>query len=162
MRDYNRGYVEAGTWITVAGGHKVPVEELVVGQEVLTMDHGPKPITGIVRLDLGPEAIKANRDMETFLFATEDGGSIFLHGDTLLFLPTGPDGQLCRARDVHAAGSRGIIRSVDWSRITLVEIYTDDHEILCGDGVSFMSARTNPQGSLPRPVISADQARGLV
>lgn len=162
MREYNSGYVMAGTWITVAGGNRVLVEELIVGQEVLTMDHGAQPITAIRRIDLGASVLAQRPEIKAYLYCPEnDEESIYVERDTLLFLPGGSDGQLISARDIHAA-SGPICESNGWGVLTWVEICTANHEILCGDGISFMSARTNKDGQLPRPVISVDQARGVV
>lgn len=162
MREYNSGYVMAGTWITVAGGNRVLVEELIVGQEVLTMDHGAQPIMSIRRVDFGTAAMAGRSENRAFLYSPEDhDDGVFVHLDTLIYLPTGSDGQLAKARDIFAAGGP-IGESFGWRVLTWVEICTANHEILCGDGISFMSARTNKDGSLPRPVLSADQVRGVV
>lgn len=160
MREYNSGYVMAGTWITVAGGNRVLVEELIVGQEVLTMDHGMQPITAIRRIDLGPSVWGQRPATQGYIYSPDCGDeSIYVERDTLIYLPIGSDGQLISARDIHSAGGP-ICENFGWPVLTWVEICTANHEILCGDGISFMSARTNKDGTLPRPVISADQVRG--
>lgn len=127
-----------GTHITMASGAQVPIEELKVGDRVLTRDSGPQAIRWIGETtlravgDFAPVVIK-----EGALFNTRD---LVLSPEHRLFIyqredriGAGRAEVLVRAR--HLVNDETVVRQ-DGGFIDYFQLLFDDHQIIYAEGIA--------------------------
>lgn len=145
-----------GTHITMASGEQVPIEDLNVGDRLLTRDAGPQSIRWI-----GETTLRAVGDFapvvitEGALFNTRD---LVLSPDHRLFIYQRED-KLGAGRSEVLVKVRHLINGdsvyqKDGGFITYFQILFDDHQIIYAEGIAaetlLVDARTGP--ALPEGV----------
>lgn len=149
-----------GTHITLASGAQVPIEDLKVGDRVLTRDAGPQEIRWIGETtmravgDFAPVVIKANT-----LFNTRD---LHLSPDHRLFIYQRED-KLGIGRSEVLVKVRHLINNdtvyqENGGHIDYFQLLFDDHQIIYAEGIA---AETLLVDARTRAALPDDQMMGL-
>lgn len=126
-----------GTWINQGHGTVALIEELVVGDLIMTLDHGLQRIVHITKREFSDEEVKANPKLIPFIYNLDGWGNegsadalyISRHHRIL------HEGVLITAN--HLANCRSNIsrQAENWfGPVVWFNIYTEQHEIIVADG----------------------------
>lgn len=146
----------AGTHITLASGEQMPIEQLSVGDRVLTRDDGPQIIRWI-----GRTTLRALGEFAPVLIrkgTLHNENDLILSPDHRLFvyqrqdrLGAGRAEVLVRAR--HLVNGTTVVR-LDGGFIDYYQLLFDEHQLIYAEGIAAESLLIDPRirQSLPREV----------
>ena len=147
-----------GTRITLASGAQAPVEDLRVGDMVLTRDHGPQPLRWIGEATLraigefAPVRIKAGtlHNQNDLLVSPDHRLFIYQRSDAL---GVGRRAVLVRAR--HLVNGETVVRE-SGGYIDYFQLLFDRHHIIFAEGIAAETflVDTRTRAALPREIIS--------
>ncbi len=146
----------AGTMIEVFPGQSRPVEDLVIGDPVLTADHGQQPIRWIGSRHLsandlrGREALWPIRIEPGALGRGQPRNPLLLSPQHRVLLRSRIVERMVGAPEVlvaalHLEGAPGVRRLNDPEDVTYFHILLDRHEILFADGIACESLYLGPE-----------------
>lgn len=141
-----------GTHITMANGLQKPIQELEVGERVLTRDNGPREVRWI-----GRQTVRATGDLAPILIAKgalNNSGDLMLSPNHRLFIyqrrdhiKAGRAEVLVRARQL--VNGHSVVQS-DGGFVEYFQILFDQHEIIYAEGIAAESLLVDTR---VRPVI---------
>ncbi|KIT14390.1 Hint domain-containing protein [Jannaschia aquimarina] len=135
-----------GTAITLAGGLQCPVEDLSVGDRVLTRDHGPRPILWIGRQTVRAEG--ANAPVEIGQEAMGNARTLVLSPDHRLYIYQRREGLGVGGREVLVRARHLVngdtIRRHAGGHIDYFHLLFDAHEIIYAEGIPAESLLVSP------------------
>lgn len=144
-----------GTQITLANGLQRPIEDLVVGDRVLTRDNGPREIRWI-----GTQTVRATGAFAPIRIARgalNNSGDLILSPNHRLFIyqrrdtiGAGRSEVLVRAR--HLVNGTTVVQS-DGGFVDYFQLLFDTHEIIYAEGIAAESLLVDTR---VRPVIPAE------
>ncbi len=147
-----------GTRITLPSGAQAPVEDLRVGDMVLTRDHGPQPLRWIGEATLraigefAPVRIKAGtlHNQNDLLVSPDHRLFIYQRSDAL---GVGRRAVLVRAR--HLVNGETVVRE-SGGYIDYFQLLFDRHHIIFAEGIAAETflVDTRTRAALPREIIS--------
>ncbi|WP_238368832.1 Hint domain-containing protein [Mesobacterium pallidum] len=149
-----------GTHITLAGGAQRPIEELSVGDRVLTRDDGPQEVRWI-----GQATTRATGEFSPILIragALNNSRDLVVSPDHRLFiyqrrdtLGAGRSEVLVRAR--HLVNGRDVVQ-VEGGFVDYFQLLFDDHQIIYAEGIAAESLLVDTR---TRQALPQDLAAGL-
>ncbi len=148
-----------GTHITMASGQQVRIEDLKVGDRVLTRDDGPQPIRWIGQTTL--RAVGAFAPVLIRRGTLHNEHDLVLSPDHRIFvyqrqdrLGAGRAEVLVKAR--HLINGSSVIQ-LDGGYVDYFQLLFDDHQIIYAEGIAAESLLINPRtrAVVPRPVAPA-------
>ena len=136
-----------GTRITMASGRQVPVEELRVGDRVLTRDDGPQAIRWIGRRTL--RASGAFAPVVIRKGALHNENDLVLSPDHRIFVWQRQDRLGAGRREVlvkvrHLVNGRDVVRR-EGGFVDYVQLLFDDHQIVFAEGIAAESLLVDPR-----------------
>ena len=134
-----------GTLIDTDRG-PVRVEDLAVGDRILTLDHGYQALRWVGRRDLTPEELARNPQLRPVLVSKDAFGPGFPERDLRVspqhrLLLSGARAELVAgetevlAPALHLLGMAGIVRDAAAAGVTYLHLFFDQHEIVRSDGM---------------------------
>lgn len=145
-----------GTHITMAGGEQRPIEQLVLGDKVLTRDDGPRPIRWV-----GQRTVRATGEFAPVMIrkgALHNENDLTLSPDSRIFvwqrqdrLGVGRSELLVKARLL--VNGESVIR-LEGGFIEYFQLLLDDHQIIFAEGIAAESLLIDPRTrtALPKQV----------
>ena len=135
----------AGTMIQVGEGREVPVETLVAGDFVETLDNGPQPVRWIGSRTLGPKMLRASPNLRPIRIRAGALGENMPARDLVVspqhrvFLKSKIAVRMFDAEEIlvpakHLLGLPGVEIVEDMQSVTYVHAMFDDHEIVRANG----------------------------
>lgn len=143
----------AGTHITLASGAQVPIEELKVGDRVLTRDHGPRPVRWI-----GQQTVRATGDMAPILIrkgALNNARDLVVSPNHRLFIYQRRDRLRAGRREVlvkarYLVNGRSVVQS-DGGFVDYYQLLFDAHEIIYAEGIAAESLMVDTHAAAVLP-----------
>ncbi len=148
-----------GTRITMASGRQVRVEDLAVGDRVLTRDDGPRPIRWIGQTTL--RAVGAFAPVLIHKGALHNANDLLLSPDHRIFIwqredriGAGRSEVLVKVR--HLVNGRDVVQ-LDGGFVDYFQLLFDDHQIIFAEGIAAESLFADPRtrAALPGEVAAA-------
>ena len=150
-----------GTRITLASGAMVPIEQLTVGDRVLTRDDGPQQIRWI-----GETTVRAVGDFSPICIAAgtlNNAGDLLVSPEHRLFvyqrddtLGVGRAEVMVRAR--HLVNGTTVVRA-EGGFVDYFQLLFDDHQIIYAEGIAAESLLVD---SRTRPALPKDLGREVL